>query len=49
MNVCIKTVPEFDRRAKRLAKKYVTLLTIYDKSEIDNVSNSYIISLIKEM
>lgn len=111
MCVLIKTIPEFDRRAKRLAKKYksmkqdlqkfvesirknplqgtclghdvykirmsitskgggkrggariltyainatddgnyeVTFLTIYDKSEIENVSDSYIASLVAEM
>lgn len=27
MEVCIKTIPEFDRRAKRLAKKYKSLKT----------------------
>lgn len=110
MNVIIKTIPEFDRRAKRLAKKHkslkedlrtlvasltenptqgvslgenthkvrmaiaskgggksggtriityvvneesegltdVTLLTIYDKSEIENVSDAYIAELVKE-
>lgn len=112
MEVQVKTLPEFDRNAKRLAKKYksfkedlmsfhksllknptqgvslgkggiykvrlaiaskgsgksggarvitfsikvsepdfyeVTLMTIYDKSEISNVSNAYIESLIKEL
>lgn len=111
MNVVIKTIPEFDRRVKRLAKKYpsmkqdlyrfvesirtnplqgsclgnstykvrmpikskgggksggariltyamhavgnshyeVTFLTIYDKGEIDNVSDSYIASLVAEV
>lgn len=112
MNVLIKTLPEFDRRAKRLAKKYislkedlkslvislkanptqgvnlgmggvhkvrlaisskgggksggariltyvlnevapeifeVTLLTIYDKSEIENVNDAYIKSLVEEI
>lgn len=110
MEVCIKTIPEFDRRAKRLAKKYkslkadlqqlvstlrqapthgtdlgegvykvrlaiaskghgksgggrvityaikvaepdsyeVTLLTIYDKSEISNVTDAYTRELIKQ-
>lgn len=110
--VAIKTLPEFDRRAKRLAKKYkslkqdlqklalslmrdplqgtslgkggvrkvrmaisskgggksggvriltyvveeiaedeyeVTLMTIYDKSEIDNVSDAYIKGLLVEL
>lgn len=110
MDVSIKTIPEFDRRAKRLAKKYkslksdlqqtvlslrqnptqgndlgsgvykvrlaitskgggksgggriltyaikisdpdiyeVTLLTIYDKSEISNVTDSYTKDLIRQ-
>lgn len=110
MEVSIKTIPEFDRRAKRLAKKYkslksdlqqtvlslrlnptlgndlgsgihkvriaiaskgggksgggriltytvkitepdtydVTLLTIYDKSEISNVTDAYIKDLIRQ-
>ena len=110
MEVCIKTIPEFDRRAKRLAKKYkslktdlqqlvsvlrqapthgtdlgggvykvrlaitskgggkrgggrvityavkvaepdcheVTLLTIYDKSEISNVTVAYTKELVKQ-
>ena len=112
MSVVVKTLPEFDRRAKRLAKKYksfkqdlqtlvaslmqrptqgaalgqggiykvrmsiaakgggksggarvltyvieerpegdyeITLLTVYDKSEIQNVSNVYMASLIAEL
>lgn len=110
MDVSIKTIPEFDRRAKRLAKKFkslqadllqlttmlrqtptlgtdlgngvykirlaiaskgggksgggriityaikvadpdcyeVTLLTIYDKSEISNVTDAYIKDLIRQ-
>lgn len=74
MEVQVKTLPEFDRNAKRLAIASkgsgksggarvitfsikvsepdfyeVTLMTIYDKSEISNVSNAYIESLIKEL
>jgi len=60
MKVAISLHDEFNRQFKRLAKKYksigdlvsddadVTLLTIYDKEEIDNVTDSYIKWLVSE-
>ena len=60
MKVAISLHDEFNRQFKRLAKKYksigdlvsddadVTLLTIYDKEEIDNVTGSYIKWLVSE-
>ena len=51
MRVEIVLVDEFKRQFKRLAKKYpslkddsieITLLTIYDKGEISNVTHKFI-------
>jgi len=54
IEVTIKTVPEFERNVKHLLKKYksiydVTLLTMYDKSEISNVTDDYKKSLLKQI
>ena len=60
MSVTLHLHDEFKRQFRRLKKKYrsltvlvsddadVTLLTIYDKSEIENVSDEYIKWLISE-
>jgi|GEM_PF-3666961 len=60
MSVTLYLHDEFKRQFRRLKKKYqsltvlvsddadVTLLTIYDKSEIENVSDEYIKWLISE-
>ena len=61
MNVTIDFLPEFERRAKALAKKcdhlqctkadnrLITLMSIYDKSEIDNVSDAYLRQLVQSI
>lgn len=60
MSVTLHLHDEFKRQFRRLKKKYqsltvlvsddadVTLLTIYDKSEIENVSDEYIKWLIQK-
>lgn len=60
MSVTLYLHDEFKRQFRRLKKKYqsltvlvsddadVTLLTIYDKSEIENVSDEYIKWLIQK-
>jgi len=59
MKVTIDYLDEFARGAKALRKKYpsfesddevnITLMTIYDKSDIENVSDAYLRSLVQQI
>jgi len=48
----IKTIPYFDKQAKRLSRKFISfkdvyMLTVFDKSEKESISNQEIQELLK--
>jgi hypothetical protein len=55
MNYKVKTIPFFDKQAKRLSRKYasfkedVYLLSVFDKSEKEDISDDEIKKLLQDI